>query len=211
MLLRTVARVAASASLVLAAACSDASGPGGSSRVTVLLTDAPGDILEAVVTIDQIYLQGGAADDAEGGRLVLLDEPVTVDLLTLADEWMTLVEGVEIPEGQYNQLRFVISGAYLRVEQDEGDKVYASSPDYDGLPPDTEVGGNLLMPGFDASGLKVIFPGGLVFEDEVSVLVDFDVAESFGQQAGQSGMWVMHPVLKGSILEPEAAAAGRSR
>jgi hypothetical protein len=34
--------------------------------------------------------------------------------------------------------------------------------------------------------------------------VDFDVAESFGKQAGQSGKWVMHPVLKGSVVEPEA-------
>ena len=43
-------------------ACSDSSGPEGTGRVSILLTDAPGDVLEAVVTIDQIYLVGGGSD-----------------------------------------------------------------------------------------------------------------------------------------------------
>jgi aerobic-type carbon monoxide dehydrogenase small subunit (CoxS/CutS family) len=47
-------------------------------------------------------------------------------------------------------------------------------------------------------------------EGETALLVDFDVAESFGKQAGQGDKWVMHPVLKGSVVEPEAAAARTS-
>ncbi|MFY0575754.1 hypothetical protein ACN28S_16580 [Cystobacter fuscus] len=34
---------------------------GGDSKLTVLLKDAPGDFKEAVVTIDQVYLQGEGA------------------------------------------------------------------------------------------------------------------------------------------------------
>lgn len=193
------------------AACSDTSSPEGSARLSILLTDAPGDVLEAVVTIDQIYLQGGSPDSEEeapeGGRLYLLDEPVTVDLLTLADEWMTLIEGAEIPAGTYGQLRFIVSGAYLRVEEESGNRIYATSSDYAGLPEDAEVGGDLIAPSFAQSGLKVNFPGGVTVDGETTLLVDFDVAESFGKQAGQSGKWVMHPVLKGSVVEPEAAPA----
>lgn len=192
------------ATLGLVLACSGGAGP-GVSKVSVLLTDAPGDVLEAVVTIDQIYLQGGDGEgEAGGGRLILMDEPVTVDLLTLVDNWMPLVEGVDIPAGTYGQLRFVISGAYLKVEEADGERIYATAPDYAGLPQGAEVAGTLMTPGFSQSGLKVSFPGGLTVEDEVALLVDFDVAESFGHQAGQSGSWVMHPVLKGSIVEPEA-------
>jgi len=83
-------------------ACSDSSGPEGTGHVSILLKDAPGDVLEAVVTIDQIYLVGGESDSTseaadstaedsdsteteEGERENLLDAPVTVDLLTLAD------------------------------------------------------------------------------------------------------------------------------
>ena len=196
--------------LLAVAACSDTSGP-DDAKLTVLLTDAPGDVLEAVVTIEQIYLQGGSPDSEEeapeGGRINLLAEPVTVDLLTLADEWMTLIEGAEIPAGTYGQLRFVVSGAYLRVEEEEGDRIYATSSDYEGLPDGAEVGGDLIAPSFLNSGLKVSFAGGLLVEGETALLVDFDVAESFGKQAGQGDRWVMHPVLKGSVVEEEAAPA----
>ena len=209
-MLRRIKRLSYISLMAGLVACSDSSGP-GTSRVSVLLTDAPGDVLEAVVTIDQIYLQGGEGEGEEGGRVNLLDAPVTVDLLTLADEWMTLVEGVEIPDGQYGQLRFVISGAYLRVEEAEGNRIFATSADYAGLPEGEEAGGTLVTPSFSQSGLKVSFTGGLAIDAETTFLVDFDVAESFGKEVGQGDKWVMHPVLKGSVVEPEAAGAARGR
>jgi hypothetical protein len=55
------------------------------------------------------------------------------------------------------------------------------------------------MPSLGSSGLKVNFP-----ETELDItldhdfLVDFDVSQSFGKQAGNSGKWVMHPVIKGA-------------
>lgn len=200
------------AAALLVAACSDSSGPEGDRRVSVLLTDAPGDILEAHVTIDRIYLQ--SADDAtEGdGRVTLMDEPVTVDLLTLTDELMALVEDAVIPAGEFSQLRFVISGGYIVVEGAEGEdpRIFATSEDYSELPEGAVVAGQLHMPSFSQSGLKVNFATGLVLEEETTLLVDFDVEESFGQEAGASGMWVMHPVLKGSVVEEEVTVR-RSR
>ena len=145
-------------------ACSDSSGPEGTGRVSILLKDAPGDVLEAVVTIDQVYLQGGdenaEAETEESARVNLLDAPVTVDLLTLADQWMTLVGDAEVPAVKYGQLRFVVSGAYLKVAGETGDKIYATSTDYAGLPAGAEVSGSLQTPSFSNSGLKVSFPGG---------------------------------------------------
>ena len=193
--------------LLALVACSDSSGP-DTAKLSIMLKDAPGDVLEAVVTIDQVYLQGGSADAEEaapeGSRVNLLSAPVTVDLLTLANEWMTLVGDAEIPAGKYGQLRFVVSGAYLKVEEEGGSRIYATSTDYAGLPAGAEVSGSLQAPGFAHSGLKVSFPGGVTVEGETGLLVDFDVAESFGKQAGQGDRWVMHPVLKGSVVEASA-------
>lgn len=184
--------------LALASCGSEGSDPGaeGPARVTLLLTDAPGDVQEAVVTIDEIYLQGG------GGRTVLLSEPVTVDLLDLANSTVTLLEEVEIPEGTYQQLRFVISGGYIAVESDGDDPdIFASATDYEGLPEGATVAGMLQMPSFGSSGLKVDFSEPLTFEGgERILLVDFDVSRSFGKQAGQSGKWVMSPVIKGATV-----------
>lgn len=197
----TFASLAAAASLTLAAVACDSPTGLGSGTLNLYLTDAPGDVLSAVVTIDEIYLQPDSGSDA--GRIVLRTEDVTTDLLTLVDSTHALIEGVEIPEGQYGQLRFVISGAYIVVEAEAGaTEIYASSPTYAALPEGAAVTGSLQMPSFAQSGLKVKLPGDAIVVDDngvVSLVVDFDVAQSFGKLAGASGQWVMTPVLNGLV------------
>jgi hypothetical protein len=196
--LTRTAAIALAATLPLVACDTGVTGS-ETGHLTILLTDEPGDFHRAVVTIDQVYLQG-SDEEGEGGRVVLRDDPVTTDLLTLANDVMELVEDAEVPAGTWAQLRFVISGGFIEVEQEDGStRIYASHEGYseehhpDNLPRD----GNLQMPSFAQSGLKVNVPGGAlqVSGGQNIVLVDFNVAESFGRQAGASGMWVMHPVI----------------
>ena len=180
------------------AACSGDSTSAGTSKVSVLLTDAPGDVKAAVVTISEIDLQGS------GGSLVLMNTPVTTDLLTLAQSTAQLVKDAVVPAGTYAQLRFVITGGYIEVENADGStSIYASSPTYSGLPVGAQVAGSLQMPSFAQSGLKVILPSGsaTLGSSGKVYLVDFDVAQSFGQDAGGSGKWVMHPVVKATDFE----------
>jgi len=185
--------------------CSDSSSPGGTGKLTLLLKDAPGDIQAAVVTIAEVNLNGS------GGTTVLLDTPVTTDLLTLATDVQTLVDGAILPAGTYTQLRFVITGAYIQVDNGDGtSSIYASSPDYEGLPVGAVVTGDLQMPSFSTSGLKVTLPGNaltIVSDEEQTLLVDFDVSESFGHPAGNSGKWVMHPVIKATSITTTGNAA----
>jgi uncharacterized protein DUF4382 len=189
--------------LTAVAACSDSSGPSNGS-LTLLLKDAPGDIKAAVVTIDQINLQG------TGGTTVLRDTPVTTDLLTLVSSVNTLIDDHAVAAGTYSELRFVISGAYIEVENSDGStSIYASSPTYAGLPPGATVAGQLQMPSFPQSGLKVTLPGdALVINggDQKILVLDFDVSQSFGQVAGGSGMWVMHPVITGAEVTSTGSA-----
>jgi len=163
------------------------------SKVTVLLKDAPADVTAAVVTISEIDLVGS------GGTTVLSTTATTTDLLALANDTATLVDGVEVPVGTYSQLRFVITGGYVEA----GGVIYASSPTYEGLPAETAVGGTLRMPSYAQSGLKVDLPGGAATIGAPSkvLLVDFDVSRSFGHEAGGSGAWVMHPVVKATDFE----------
>jgi hypothetical protein len=118
---------------------------------------------------------------------------------------MTLLGGVEVPAGAYGQLRFVVSGACILVEGATGNTVYKTSPEFE-CPAQGDAEGLLIAPSFDASGLKVEFGGSLeLAEGETTLLVDFDVAQSFGQVAGQSGSWVMTPVITGEQVVAEAA------
>lgn len=178
--------------------------PPGSGRVSLSLTDAAGDIQAAVVTISEIYLQG------DSGEVVLLDEETTTDLVTLANDIQTLVDEEVVPDGVYGQLRFVITGAYIQVDNgDETSSVYATA-DYAHVPEELTVDGTLICPSCAQSGLKVDLPADTeVSGNLLELLADFDVSESFGHQAGNSGNWVMHPVIKVSAIEAVGSIVAR--
>ncbi len=173
-------------------ACSDATEPTGMTRLSVLLTDDPGDFVQAFVTIDRIELAGS-------GGFVLRDEPWTGDLLTLANEVESLVADVAVPEGTYSQLRFVISAGCIAVEGTGGTETYSSDPSFAS---ECDLGtptGMLQMPSLPQTGVKVKAPF-TVEGEQLILLVDFDVAETFGHLVGGSLQWVMHPVVHTSEI-----------
>jgi hypothetical protein len=172
--------------------------------VSVLLTDAPSlELVEAWVTITDIYFQGqGGEDDPPGGRVYLLaDADETHELLSLANTVAELVADAEVPTGTYGQLRVVISDGCIVTGADE---VYASSAGYDLCGART---GTLHMPSFAQSGAKVLLHGFQVTSGEQVILLDFDVSQSFGRPAGASGMWVMTPVIHGATIQEAAGIA----
>lgn len=191
-------RLAALCCLALAlSACDDGpAGLEGQTAVTVVLTDAPGDVVHAWVDIREIYLQGGGDGDEEntaGGRTVLFTGPTgPLDLLALVEDPADLGT-VIIPARRYGQLRVVMDGAAVEIE-DEG--VYTTSGF---VPPGGgPVAGELVCPSCDTSGFKVLLQGrdlDLTQAEELLVL-DFAVDESFLRQAGMSGRWIVTPVIR---------------
>jgi hypothetical protein len=175
------------------AAC-DGQSPSGTTSFSVMLKDAPGDVQHAVVTISEVDLVGA------GGVHVLTQTPATVDLLTLATSATTLVQGVEVPSGSYEQLRFKITGACVAVDDGSGGGTVYATTGYDGTPCGGAATGTLQAPSYAQSGLKVTMAGNALqlTSPEQGVLVDFDVSQSFGHEA--SG-WVMHPVVTGGSIE----------
>lgn len=181
---------------VVAIAGCDSTDPAGTASFSLALTDAPGDVSQAVVRIEQIELIGGP-----GGPRVLSSDPWMGDLTDLTNELVMLVEDEVIPKGSYAQMRLIISEACIGVETDSGtDDVFTS----DGASNVACVGnaaGSLQMPSLSQTGIKVVFQGAIdVQSDQKIVLIDFDVEESFGKEAGGSGQWVMNPVIHGVDL-----------
>jgi hypothetical protein len=189
---RAAAAIALASALVLSG-CNESQGP-GTARFSVKLTDAPGPFKTAKVTISEVYLQGS------GGKTTLSSTPATVSLLELQNATLDLVKDAEVPTGSYNELRLVITGGYVELQDGS---IFASSPDYEGLPAGATVTGELRMPSLAQSGIKVTLPGAAleVTGPQKIVLLDFDVSQSFGHEAGNSGAWVMHPVIKGAEIE----------
>ncbi|NIR46344.1 MAG: DUF4382 domain-containing protein [Gemmatimonadetes bacterium] len=167
--------------------------------------------------------QEGAQNQHENGdnptRVWLLEGSMEwVNLLTLAEDWTTLVDAAEIPADIYSQLRFIVGGAAIVTA--EGGLVFASSAadleslneqlTGDGMDPLGAADGKLMCPSCSQTGFKVRFPGGgLVLESgDNIVLIDFDVEDTFGHQAGRSGKWVMHPTLRATDFPGGGSIAG---
>lgn len=189
---------------VLVAGCSDSTST-PMAQVSLALTDAPGDVDSVWVQIGEVYFQGGgesgrtpllSADDAAGLGLV--------ELTQLAGTTLDLAEDVQIPAGNYGQLRFVVEGAVLETE---GGEVYTFNAEH---PHGIAATGSLTCPSCEQTGIKVLLPGEVAdLEAGAHLLVlDFDVSQSFGHEAGASGGWVMHPVILGAELEFSGSVTG---
>lgn len=189
---------------VLAAGCSDSTST-PIANVSLALTDAEGDVESVWIEIGEIYLQGGG----DPGRVTLLsaedaDGLGLIELTELAGTTLDLVEDVQIAAGDYGQLRFVVEGAVLETE---GGDVYAYNAEHPLGAPTT---GSLTCPSCSQTGIKVLLPGDVAnLEAGAHLLVlDFDVSQSFGHDAGSSGSWVMHPVILGAELSFSGTVTG---
>ncbi len=177
----------------LGCSSSDPAGTGRTSTVSVLLTDAPDDLAHAWVIVREVYLQGGADDEEAGGRVGVYTGPsAVIDLLELSASFLELAE-VDVPAGEYGQMRLVLDGAAIETE---GGDVFATEgfPVPGGLTPD----GDLMCPSCSQTGIKILLQGRdlsieAAFE---TLLMDFEVDESFAKPAGASGKWMLQPVVK---------------
>ena len=164
------------------------------------------DSWEAVwVEIGEIYLQGGGNE----GRTMLLgaaeaDGLGLVELTQLAGATLDLVSDVDIAVGSYGQLRFVIEGAVLETDDGEVFTFNAAHP------LGTPSTGSLTCPSCAQTGIKVLLPGEVADLEAGAhlIVLDFDVSQSFGHAAGQSGSWVMHPVIRAAELGFTGAVTG---
>ena len=199
----------------------DDSTSAGTSSMSILLTDAPGDVQEAWVEITGIYVQG--TPSAPGEKMWLLEGSTgLIDLLTLDGQTETLVADAIIEPGMYAQLRFIVGEAALVIEGENGVAVYATqdlelaelNAARQAADPEVEelsgIDGSVQCPSCSQTGFKVNLPGGAVSVDgEAKVLVvDFDVSQTFGRQAGLSGEWVMNPTLSATEFGLSGSIAG---
>lgn len=181
------------AGLTVLGGCSDsASGPAESATLTVLLTDAPGEVDEFWVQILEAYLQG------TDGRVEVLpfdDTRPLVELMSLAGTSTPLATGVVVDPTTVSQFRIVIGQAAIVTT---GGEIYSKDG---GLPPGAAgpADGNLQCPSCGSSGYKInLVDGELTIDPGTNeVVVDFDASQTLAHGAGNSGNWVMHPVLNG--------------
>jgi len=180
---------------------SDVSGTSdGKVSLSIYLTDAAGDVESVWVQVLGVSLQS-----SENGP-VQLGAPTEMVLLTdLVGTTQLLVSNAELDPGNYNQLRLLLGDVVLLSK--DGTVYVKGDPDLpEGLPEDPPMG-NLQCPSCSQSGLKVTIPNDAMTLEggDAALILDFDVAQSFGHIAGKSGKWVMHPVIHGTLTDQPAS------
>jgi hypothetical protein len=174
------------------AACGGGSGspdsPSGFGTLELRVGDAPfahGMVEEATIGVDTIRVR---RDDASGGGFVTLydDVPIEIDLLALRDGVTQSLATAQVPAGAWDQIRLVISSAYLRLT--DGDEF------------STDVG-NLHLTSTGTSGLKLNVDPPLQVIDGVAttVLLDIDLTKTFhavpGDDLFNASFYQLHPVV----------------
>lgn len=185
------------AALTLGACDDDSVNGSGTGRLSVMLTDAPGDLAEAWIKIEKVILVRNAADSlsTDSTRRITITPDITnyINLLNLTGgQLLEIIDDESVPEGTYSQIRVVVDEAFIKLKDG---RVFATAGA--ALPTGTTRSGTLRCPSCSSSGYKVFFTGGgLNVSDNTTVVLDFDAARSFGHEAGNSGQWIMRPVLR---------------
>ena len=160
--------------------------------LTVRLTDAPfpADSVEsAFVTIDSLVIHAKHIDEF----ITLSSDPAEYDLMGLRNGETALLADIDIPTGEYNQLRLLVNDDSARVVLKEGPTI------------------PLTVPSGEKSGLTInILPHlSIGAGSNGEVLLDFDVSRSFTMQYGQGGGAITGFHFKPVVRAVNLAAAGR--
>lgn len=170
--------------------CSDdADGPEeGNARLTVRMTDAPGDYDHVWVDVQDVMIKTEAAVGEEESEWESLPNVETgrYDLLQLTGGVSQLLADVEIPAGYLDQIRLVLGPD--NVVDVDGDEIA------------------LATPSAQQSGLKLQVQQELEAGEQYEFLLDFDVDASV-VITGNSG-YILKPVIRMSAMANTGSIMG---
>ncbi len=172
----------------------DPAGPMGTAKVTVELTDAPGDYEAVFVDVEGVMIKTSAEGGEEEGWVSLAGVNTgAYDLLTLTGGMTELLVETEIEAGHLHQIRLVL-----------GDNNYAVIENEVGVEEEHRL--NLQTPSAQESGLKLLVDKELKAGAEYTFILDFDVDESV--VATGSGSYILKPVIRVSVKENSGSVTG---
>lgn len=179
------------ASLFFAACNNDGSDPSQTSVMKVRLADAPGDYKEVNLDVRDIMIKSNSNTDDQGWVSIgnLPAEGKIYNMLTLTGGVSALLADKVVPSGYLGQIRLLL-----------GDKNTVVLKDGTSYPLNT--------PSAQQSGLKLNVNQTLMAGATYDFLLDLDVAHSIVVQAGTSGNYNLHPVVKVSTSATSGVIKG---
>ncbi|WP_035655083.1 DUF4382 domain-containing protein [Flavobacterium saliperosum] len=160
----------------------------GTSKVTVRMTDAPGDYDEVNVEVLDVMIKNNSDTSDNGWVSIGNISPGIYNLLDLTGGITVLLADNEVPSGLLGQIRLVLGDENTVVK--------------DG------VTYPLNTPSAQQSGLKLQINQTLQAGATYNFLLDFDVEHSVVVEAGGSGNYNLHPVIRVTTEATSGAIKG---
>jgi len=180
----------ASLSSLLLASCSSTDGNDSSqtSKVSVRMTDAPGDYDQVNVEVLDVKIKSNSETGEDGWVSIGNIKPGVYNLLDLTGGVNVLLADNEVPSGYLGQIRLIL-GEHNTVVKDG-------------------VTYPLKTPSAQQSGLKLKVNQTLTAGATYDFLLDFDVEHSVVVEAGNSGNFNLHPVIRVSTTATSGIIKG---
>jgi hypothetical protein len=194
------------AGMTLITACGGSGGgsdSGGSGTLSLSMTDASTDEFAAVyVTIDEVQFHLGGSEGSPNNwkPLTMQRSPITVDLLKLTNGVREQLGIINLPVGDYTQVRLII-----------GETPEDANLPYANYVVDKSTPANiyeLKVPSGTNTGFKIVENFTVEDKQTLELVLDFDASRSV-IQAGSSGQWLLKPTVKIGNLEDASIVKGR--
>jgi len=166
----------------------DSADTSGTSKVMVRLSDAPGDYKEVNLDIKDVLIKSNSSTD-DNGWVSIGKSPGVYNVLDLTGGVTLLVADSTITSGYLGQIRLLLGDNNTVVLNDGTTHA-------------------LKTPSGQQSGLKLQVNKTLEADRTYEFLLDFDVEHSIVVQAGQSGIYNLHPVVRVSTQETSGSIKG---
>lgn len=176
----------------------------GSATVRFSLKDAPSITYKAVyVSVDKVQVQKGSSEgNGEGGWITVSEPGKTYNLMELVNGAKAVLGDYELEDGTYGQIRLILSD-----QPDSETNLLGVKHQYPNYVIDSQNEiHKLKVPSGYQSGIKIV--GGFSVQgNDFEILLDFD-AERSVVKAGNSGQWLLKPVIKSVIVSESGKITG---
>lgn len=183
---------------------SSSSSDDGTVKVTFSLKDAPSESYKAVyVSVAKVEVQKNITSAGTDGSWITVSTPQkTYNLLELVNGAKSVLGSYELDKGTYGQIRLLLS-----ENPDTGKNINGESHPYPNYVIDSQGAVHKLkVPSGYQSGIKIV--GGFTVQgNDFEILLDFDAASSV-VKAGNSGQWLLKPVIKSIVVTNSGRLTG---
>ncbi len=172
--------------------CSDGGSSSNSGTLSLDLTDAASDDYKAVyVTIKEVKVNKKDDEDSENGWKTVATPDKTYNLLELVNGVREELGITSLSPGAYSQMRMI-----LGTEPDDEDNILFQPHECANyiIGKDDEVH-ELKVPSGEQTGIKIVCGFEINANSTTELILDFDASRSV-VKAGNSGKWLLKPVVK---------------